>query len=354
MNYLIKYGATERYFNEAKLFPKFILARVISQYKDLYKIVTDDGECFAEISGKFRYETKALRDFPAVGDFVMVCPAADTGHSIIQNILTRKSVFERPLSDDLREMQVIAANIDTVFICMSLNNNYNLSRLERYLSVVWDSGARPVVLLTKTDLCEKIEEVLSEVHKVALDADIIAVSAFDNAAVEKVRDSLAEGKTAAFIGSSGVGKSTLINKLLGVETLVTYEIGYEDKGRHTTTKREMFLLSSGAIVIDNPGMRGIGMESADVEQAFSDIESLIARCKYSDCTHTNESGCAVREAINNGELTERRFNNYLKIKREAKYIGMSAKKRENEKLNGMFAEFGGLKKIKQFKKTLKR
>lgn len=354
MNYLIKYGASERFFNEAKLFPQYILARIISQYRDLYKIITEEGEYLAEISGKLRYEIKSLRNYPAVGDYAMVFMADDSGRAIIQNILTRKSVFERPSPDAIGETQVIAANIDKIFICMSLNSNYNLSRLERYLSVVWDSGAKPIVLLTKTDLCNSLETVKTEVKKVALDAEIIEVSAFDNASVDKVRDCLSKGETAAFIGSSGVGKSTLINKLLGAEVLVTKEIGYLDKGKHTTTNREMFLLSSGAVVIDNPGMRGIGMESANAEQAFSDIEALIASCKYSDCTHTNESGCAVREAIEKGELSERRFNNYLKIKREAKYIGMSAKKRENEKFDDMFSEFGGMKKLKQFKKTLKR
>ncbi|NCA92454.1 ribosome small subunit-dependent GTPase A [bacterium] len=354
MNNIEKYCVNERFINEAKLYPQYCLARVVSQYKNMYKIVTDEGECFAEVSGKYRHEVTELREYPAVGDFVMINPIAKGGKAVIQALLTRKSAFERTAVGVSDQIQVIAANVDIVFICMSLNNDYNLSRLERYLAIAWDSRAKPVVVLTKADLCQNLDYVLTEIKRVAIATDIIVTSAFDKDTLNILNAYLTSGVTAAFIGSSGVGKSTLINKLLGKDILPTGDIGNEDKGRHTTTGREMLLLPQGAIVIDNPGMRELGVESVNLAVSFADIEELIAQCKYSDCTHTNESGCAIKEALVSGVLDERRLENYMKIKREAKYDGLSSRARETEKLNQMFSEIGGIKKVKQFKNMKKR
>ncbi len=274
--------------------------------------------------------------------------------SIIHAVLTRKSIFERTALGLTGQTQVIATNIDIVFICMSLNQNYNLSRLERYLSIAWDSGAKPIILLTKSDLCQHIPTVLAEIERVALGCDVIVTSSFNESTVKRLYDFLKKGVTASFIGSSGVGKSTLINQLAGKQIFATSEIDQYDKGRHTTTGREMLLLPNGAIVIDTPGMRELGVSHADVGKTFADIEELVQKCKFSDCTHTNEPGCAVQQALLNGDLDERRLQNYYKLKREAKYEGLSSKEIETTKLNEMFREVGGMKKAKHHIKSLKK
>jgi ribosome biogenesis GTPase len=354
LNQLENYGVPQRFINEATLYPEYSLARVISQHKGMYRIITAEGERFAEISGKFSYEVTALSHYPAVGDFVMVTIGNVNSPSIIHAVLTRKSVFQRTALGLTNQTQVIAANIDIVFICMSLNQNYNLSRLERYLSIAWDSGAKPVILLTKSDLCQNTPEILGEIETVALGCDVILTSSFDAQTVKELYFFLKTGVTASFIGSSGVGKSTLINILAEKQLLATKEIDQYDKGRHTTTGREMLLLPNGAIVIDTPGMREIGVSHADLGKTFLDIEELAKHCKFRDCSHTNEPGCAVQKAILNGDLEERRLQNYNKLKREAKYEGLSSKEIEEEKLNGMFSEIGGIKNAKNYMKSLKK
>jgi len=348
LNDLTKYGASERFFAEATLYPDFYLARVLSQYKGLYKIATENGESFAEISGKFRYEVSCLSDYPAVGDFVMTDFTMNAGNAIIHHVLTRKSVFERTAVGIDNEIQVVAANIDLVFICMSLNNDYNLSRLERYLSVAWNSGATPVVVLTKSDLCDDLPATLMEITEVVFGADIVVTSSFDQTSCDKLLSYLKPGTTASFIGSSGVGKTTLINQLARQELFATSEIRQDDKGRHTTTRRELLILPQGGIVIDTPGMRELGAESADLSKSFTDIEDLVLQCRFNDCTHTYEPGCAIRQALETGALDERRFNNYQKLKREAKYDGLSSKQIETEKINSMFGSKRDMKKTIDF------
>lgn len=354
MNYLESYGVQQRFINEATLYPEYSLARVTAQHKSMYRIITAEGERFAVISGKLSYETKTLSHYPAVGDFVMVSIGSPNSPSIIHAVLTRKSVFQRTALGLANQTQVIAANIDIVFICMSLNQNYNLSRLERYLSIAWDSGATPVIILTKSDLCENLSQILSEIETVAFGCEVIITSSYKVLTVKELYSFLKKGTTASFIGSSGVGKSTLINLLADEQLLVTNEIDQYDKGRHTTTGREMLLLPNGAIVIDTPGMRELGITHADVGKTFSDIEELAKQCKFRNCSHTNEPGCAVKKAILDGELDERRLRNYYKLKREAKYDGLSSKEIEEEKLNEMFREIGGMKKAKHHIKTLKK
>ncbi|MDD3428684.1 MAG: ribosome small subunit-dependent GTPase A [Oscillospiraceae bacterium] len=352
MNILDNYGLTDRFLNEAKLYPTLSLARIITQYRGLYKIVTQQGEGQAEISGKFRFETTELAKFPTVGDFVMVTADSNKSTAIIHHVLTRKSIFLRTAVGVSGQAQSVAANIDTVFICMSLNHNFNLSRLERYLSVAWDSGAIPVILLTKTDLCKNLETALAEVARVSAFCDVIPLSVFDENVAQKLSKYLKSGTTSAFIGSSGVGKSTLINKLLGEDIVATSDIGKADKGKHTTTGRELFVCPFGGVLIDTPGMRELGAESTDLGKAFDDIEALADHCKFHDCTHTNEPGCAIVKALQNGTLDERRFHNYCKLKAETGYNGLNAKEIEVKKLERMFKDVGGIKNKRKFTKEL--
>lgn len=349
MNILTIYGADERRFAEASLYPDMQLARITSQYKDMYKVITQNGERFAEVSGNFRYKAQSASEFPTVGDFVMTNTAEEPCDNLaIHELLSRKSLFERRAAGSKNKVQPIAANIDTVFICMSLNGNYSLNRLERYLAAAYGSGADPVAVLTKADLCEDVESVQAQVKKAAPLTDVIAVSCLNGASNEAPESYLKKGKTIAFIGSSGVGKSTLINSLAEEELMKTARIGANGKGRHTTTNRQLTVLKCGCIVIDTPGMREFGVESAELSSAFSDIEELAGICRFSDCTHTSEPGCAVLQAIADGSIDARRLDSYNKLKREAKYEGLNFRQLEAAKLDAMFKDKGGMKKIRQY------
>lgn len=319
------------------------------------RVITQDAELFAEVSGKFRYDAKHLSDFPAVGDFVMLDRSHDqNGNGIISHVLTRQSVFERKAAGQTSDTQIVAANIDIVFICSALNNDYNLRRLERYLSIAWSSGAVPVIVLTKADLCEDTEEKLAEVSAVAIGADVLLTSGMVPETLTKLRAYLKDGVTAAFIGSSGVGKSTLINALVGDERLHTAEIRGDNKGRHTTTRRELILLPQGGIVIDTPGMREIGVDSADIAKAFADIDAFTEQCRFHNCTHKCEPGCAVIAAIEKGQLDAKRLESYFKLKKEARYDGLNAKQIEKEKIDTMFSGFGGIKNARKFAKEKRK
>ena len=348
MNTIEQFGLPDEFIEKAKEYPSYTLARVIAQHKGQFIVATERGEYPAKPSGKFRYESAtALARYPAVGDYVMTALAETDDHAVIHAVLPRKSAFARSAVGLTGQSQIVAANVDIAFLCMSLNRNFNLSRMERYLAVAWDSGATPVILLTKSDLCDDLPSRLEEISDISNGAEVVVTSALDAQAVEKVMRFLRPGVTASFIGSSGVGKSTLINLLLGEEWLATADIGRNDKGRHTTTGREILPLPNGGVVIDTPGMRELGIVSADLESAFSDIEALESQCKFADCKHQSEPGCAVRQALENGEIDARRLQNYLKVKREAGHAPKSGKLAEKAKLDAIFASVGGVKKMRK-------
>lgn len=348
---MIKLGFTDKFAAEASLYDELYIGRVFSQYKDIYKVMCENGEIMAEVSGKFRFEAKLQSNFPAVGDFVMLDRIENvTGNAIIHHVLSRKSAFIRKAAGMSNVEQVVASNIDTVFICMSLNNDFNLRRLERYLSIGWNSGAIPVVVLTKSDLCDNVEQRLYEMDSVSVGADILVTSAKQKHSYYQVMQYIKESQTVAFIGSSGVGKSTLINCLIGEERLKTNGLRNDDRGKHTTTRRELILLKNGGMVIDTPGMRELGLENTDLSMAFSDIDDLASMCRFHDCTHTGEPGCAVQEAICDGILDAKRFSNYQKLKKEAKYEGLTSKQIETIKMSEMFSGVGGIKNARKFLK----
>ena len=310
----------DRYVALGAEYPGLALCRVSLQEKGLYHILSAEGEQPATVSGRFQYVAAAVSDYPAVGDYVMAdLNGGDT--AVIHHVLPRKSVFLRRAAGAAKTEQVVAANVDTAFLCMALNNDFNLRRLERYLTVARESGAAPVVLLTKSDLCGDLPEKLAQAESVAAGADIVTVSAMEDEGYNRLADYLVKGETLAFVGSSGVGKSTLINRLLGEDRLRTNGLRNDDKGRHTTTHRELLILPCGAAVIDTPGMRELGIWNADegITATFADIEALAEKCRFKNCTHSTEPGCAVRAAIERGELSGERLSSYEKLRKENAY-----------------------------------
>ena len=341
---LRKYGLTPRFEQEAALYEGYFTARVIEQHRELYKVVSECGTTLATVSGKFAYDAVDNTNFPAVGDWVMIDRADDSyGNAVIHHVLRRKSIFTRKAPGTTNSVQIAAANIDTVFICMALNSDFNLRRLERYLSIAWDSPAVPVIVLTKADLCDDVEQKLAQVSAVNAGADVIVCSSIEENGCRDILPHIREGKTIAFMGSSGVGKSTLINRLMGEDLLPTGEIRDNVKGRHTTTYRQLLLLPNGGIVIDTPGMRELHLDSGDLSRSFEDIVELATLCKFNDCSHTKEPGCAVRKTIINGELSEERLHNYFKLQKEIDYDGLNFRQREEEKVKRMFGSIAGMK-----------
>lgn len=330
-------------------------ARVIMQFKDGYKVAFDGGEALAEISGKYRHEASRLDELPAVGDYVLIrTNDGDSDRVIIEETLQRKSAFTRVAVGGADQVQVVAANIDVLFICMALNEDYNINRLERYVSVAWDSGAQPVIVLTKLDLCDDIASVLAEVSAVAFGIDILTTSNRDSATFEQLQSYIGNGVTGSFVGSSGVGKTTIVNQLLGYNALVTSEIRQDGKGRHTTTHRELFTLPNGGAIIDTPGMRELGIDSANLSQAFMDIEELAQQCRFSDCSHQSEPHCAVQQAVEQGALDARRLESFFKLRKELEYEGMTSKQIEEAKIRSMVGGFGEMKRARDYFKKGKR
>jgi ribosome biogenesis GTPase / thiamine phosphate phosphatase len=311
--------------NEFEAFKEqgYTLGRVALEHKRMYRVWTENGEMLCEVSGKFAFVARRREDYPAVGDWVVLHERPEEKAGTIHAVLPRSSKFSRKSAGLVTEEQIVAANVDTVFLVNSLNEDLNLRRIERYLLLTWESGANPVIILSKGDLCDHVDEKIAEVEKVALGVPVIAISARESIGLEQLLPYLLPGKTIALLGSSGVGKSTITNTLLGAEKQAVREIRSGDsKGKHTTTHREMILLPNGSILIDTPGMRELQLweSSEGVSGSFSDIESLSEECRFRDCRHENEPGCAVQMAIEAGSLDRERLGSYQKLLKELSYL----------------------------------
>nr|WP_235420820.1 ribosome small subunit-dependent GTPase A [Jeotgalibacillus soli] len=322
-------------------------ARVIVEHKRLYRVLTEKGILLGEVSGKFRHHAVLREDYPAVGDWVMIDAHFDEEKAVIHHILPRVSAFSRKAAGHTTEEQIVAVNVDTVFLVMALNQDFNVRRIERYLVSAWESGANPVIVLSKADLCDEIEVRQQEVNVVAMGVPIITCSVKEQFGLEQLAYYIGEGVTAAVMGSSGVGKSSIINVLLGEERMLTHGIrAGDDKGKHTTTHRELLLLPGGGVIIDTPGMRELQLWESDegLQQGFMDIEELAFSCLYRDCRHENEPHCAVIEAIENGNMQKERLNSYRKLQKELAYMERKSNKREQ------LLEKKKWKKISQYQK----
>ncbi len=296
-------------------------ARVVAQHRGEYVLQAPWGRAIGVAPGRMKHRAARAREMPAVGDWVLVEPAND-GPATVREILPRSSEFVRRRAGTEDGEQVVAANVTVAFLMMSLDLNLNPRRLERYLVAAWDSGATPVVVLTKSDLVGDADAIIDEIKVVAAGADVIAVSSVDGVGLDRLRQYLEPGATVALLGSSGVGKSTLVNTLAGEDLLLTQEVReIDNKGRHTTTHREIFLLHDGALVLDTPGMRELGLVEADdgIEETFDDVAVIAGSCRFSDCRHDSEPGCAVREALSDGTLTTERWDSYSKLQKEAAF-----------------------------------
>lgn len=314
--------ALEQQFQEFKA-NGFIPGRVALEHRNIYRVWCQQGELLAEISGKMRFEADSRSAYPAVGDWAAISPMPGGERAIISAILPRKSKFSRKTAGTVTEEQIVAANIDTIFLVCALQDDFNLRRIERYLVMAWESGANPVLILSKADLCQDREEKIRAACTAAVGVPVHVISTLEGTGLEEIKRYLREGETVAFLGSSGVGKSTLLNALLGEDRQKVREIREDDgKGRHTTTYRQLFILPGGGMVIDTPGMRELQLwESGDgLTGTFPDIEELARGCYFKDCSHLQEPRCAVREAIEKGLLEEGRFASYLKLQKELAFL----------------------------------
>jgi ribosome biogenesis GTPase / thiamine phosphate phosphatase len=304
----------------------FVAGRVAVEYRDRYLLYLEQGEQFAEVTGKFRHQATGLQDFPAVGDWVAV------QQTTIHAVLPRLSKFSRKMVGGTTEEQVIATNVDTVFLVSGLDGDFNLRRIERYLVLVWESGSVPVIVLNKADLCADLKLRIAEVEVIALGVPVIALSATQQQDIEALQPYLQSGKTIALLGSSGVGKSTITNQLKGeqVQTVQAVRQG-DNRGKHTTTHRQLIPLPSGAWIIDTPGMRELQLWSGAeaLPETFTDVEDLAQQCRFRDCQHEHEPGCAVQGAISTGQLDASRLRNYKKLQRELQHMARRQDQRAN-------------------------
>lgn len=294
-------------------------ARVVAEDRGSYDVTGVTGDLRAAVSGRFRFDADGdPAAFPAVGDWVAI-EGGLTGETVIHALLPRRSALIRQASGRRTEAQVVGANLDVVFVVASLNRDLNLRRLERYVAAAWESGAEPVVLLSKADLAIDVDEVLLGVDRVAAGAAVLVVSSFDGRGLDEVRARIPAGRTAAFVGSSGVGKSTLLNTLAGEERAAVKEIREDDaRGRHTTTRRQLHVLSDGGLVLDTPGMRELSLWDADgLDQTFADLDELVAQCRFGNCQHNGEPGCAIAAALADGTLARDRHSSWQKLQRES-------------------------------------
>ncbi|MFA6407368.1 MAG: ribosome small subunit-dependent GTPase A [Candidatus Paceibacterota bacterium] len=325
----------------------FSVARIITEHRSVYEAINQNGIFLAKITGKQMFRASSREDYPVIGDWVVIDELND-GQAVIRGILPRKTIIKRKFGDENRagkktKTQVIGANIDVVYAIESVDRDYNLNRFERYFAIARDGGVRPVIVLNKVDLISKenLNSKLSELKRRFKDVDIVTTSTVSTEGLDELRKHMVRGKTYCFLGSSGVGKSSLINKLIGEgEKIKIGDISkYSGRGKHTTTSREMYFLKSGSIVIDNPGMREVGMAIAKegVVDLFDEITILAKKCKYINCAHVSEPGCEVLSALKSGKLDKGKYLNYTNLKKEAEYHEMTElEKREKDRQFGKF------------------
>lgn len=317
------------------------VARVTAVDRDQYIIRNEQGEIPAELTGKFLYIAESQIDLPCVGDWVRVQYHDSGAHASIHHILPRKSFLRRKSPGKNIEFQMIAANIDAAFIVQSCHFDFNVRRLERYIVMVNEGHIEPLLLLTKTDLIspEMLEQLVEKIRHAGIGARIITLSNVTGEGIGIIRELIVPGKTYCLLGSSGVGKTTLINRLLGDSGLETGEVSKTGEGRHTTTRRQLIMLEHGGLLIDMPGMRELGMLGAGegIDDTFNDVREFSKNCRFADCSHTNEPGCAVLRAIERRELNPEHFQNYLKLKKESDFHDLSyVEKRKKDRAFGQF------------------
>lgn len=346
----------ENYDNKEGLEP----ARVTQEHKGLYMMINSRGEYLAEISGRMRYLARGYSDFPAVGDWVLAKIFPREKKGIIHVILERKTRFSRkavlsggmPESHGKTEEQMIAANIHTVFIVNSMDSDFSLRRIERYMTSVYASNMNPVIVLNKSDIISDIETYINQAESIAFGVPVIPVSGLTGKGIDDLRKFIHPGETIVFLGSSGVGKSTIINNLTGTERQkVNVVRKIDQKGRHTTTTRELIILPDGGILIDTPGMREFQPWKGenDTGNAFEDIKSFAEKCRFKNCSHESEPGCAVKKALSNGHLDAGRYKNYMQMKREARHLEARVEKRAELAEKKKWKDIAKLQK--QFKKN---
>ena len=327
------------------------IGRVIAEHKERYIVKTENGEYEAEITGNLRFSAKSRIDFPAVGDWVALT-TYNAEFSVIHNTLPRISMITRQAVGQFGEIQIIATNIDYAFLIQAVDRDFNINRLERYLTICYSSKVKPIIVLTKTDLIneQKITEIIDSIKQRIKNIVVFAISNETQDGYEALKMTIEKGKTYCMLGSSGVGKSTLLNNLSGKTLMRTDSISLStNKGRHITSHRELIVLESGGILVDNPGMREVGIAdtSSGLETTFGRIIRLSLNCKFKDCAHTNEIGCSVIEAVEKGEIDKNSYENYLKMEREKAHFESTIEERRKKD-----KEFG--KVIKNYKKDMKK